>query len=103
MKIFWVFCTLYGKCFFCLTKEDAQEECDYRKEEGEEYGEWKVIEEDIPDSRFGECRNDDFLSLPEQRECFVGAVRKLRNGTPCEEDDGCCGTCPYFEPPNKNK
>jgi hypothetical protein len=61
----------------------------------ERYGNWFVEEEDIPDSDFGICANDGEPRLPYQVECGVGTIRKYRNGV--LEDDGNCGTCPYFE------
>lgn len=110
MKIFWVSCDMLRKCFFRLTNEAAQQECDFRMKEKDEpfdvlglpnrisrYGNWFVEEEEIDDNKFGRCKNEDEPRLPGQRDCSVGSIRKLRNGVPEEQDDGQCGTCPYFE------
>jgi hypothetical protein len=57
---------------------------------------WDIEEEEVPDSEFGRCLNmpDSTLALARCPECSVGTIRKMRNGT---NDDGTCGTCPYFE------
>lgn len=108
MKVYWVSCDKFPKCFFEPTREEAQADCDYRiasqqkpedafgrpnRSRGQ-YGNWFVEEEDIPDSDFGICANDGEPRLPYQIDCATGSVRKLRRGVP---DDGKCGTCPYFE------
>lgn len=42
----------------------------------------------------GVCIN--FIKIVDKNsgDCAVGTIRKLRNGV--ENDDGKCGTCPYF-------
>ena len=109
MHIYWVSSDWLPKCFFRLSREDAQQECDYRMKENDEpfdalglpnrmarYGNWFVEEEEIADDKFGRCKNEDEPRLPYQMDCAVGTIRKLRNGLPEDEDDGTCGTCPYF-------
>ena len=96
MKIYWVSSDWLPKCFFRLSREDAQQECDFRMREKGAFGNWFVEEEEIADDKFGRCKNEDEPRLPYQMDCAVGTIRKLRNGIPEDEDDGTCGTCPYF-------
>jgi hypothetical protein len=119
MKIYWITVqdkTAVGtqphRCFFCTTSHEAHHEIEFRMKVPEEnsilkdlYDEnevWDIEEEILPDSVFGRCGNvsDDIpydkrpLTLANCPDCSVGTLRKMRNEM---DDDGTCGTCPYFE------
>lgn len=109
MKIYWVTSKDYGKCFFCLTHDIAQYQCDFRMDQknydwgsqkADPSGSWWVEDEEIPDKDFGYCINGlpdqprPSLTLPYKSDCSVGMVRKMRNGV--DNDDGTCATCPYY-------
>lgn len=111
MKVYWVYSSSWGQCFFTPTREESQRQCDFRMKEKDDplfpsmfapEEKWWVEEEDIPDEEFGYCINGlpwqpaPAFTLPYKSDCSVGMVRKLRNGLTEEEDDGTCGTCPYF-------
>ena len=111
MKIYWVINTdrsnllLRYKCFFKLTREEAQYEVDFRIKEGSP--DYIVEEEEVPDEKFGFCVNGfpgspaPALVLPDCNDCSVGMIRKMRNGLLDSEDNGKCDTCPYYRHPLK--
>jgi hypothetical protein len=110
MKIYWVVCKDWGKCYFKITKESAQKDCDFRMDKNnynylpnikpDPPGSWYVREEEVPDEDFGYCINGlpdnpaPALVLPYHKDCSVGMVRKIRHNV--DNDDGTCKTCPYY-------
>ena len=109
MKIFWVINAdedLPHRCFFRLTRAEAQWDVDFRVEAAKENEEngierwpgiWEIEEEEVPDHLFGHCINSPEPhkpALPTCPDCSVGMIRKMRNGT--ENDNGTCGSCPYY-------
>lgn len=106
MKIYWLMGPVWGipghKCFFKMTREEAQEQVDFRrnmenykwspsmqKRMEKEKDLWYIEEEDVPDEKFGWCLNDRQLTLAEQPQCSVGMVRNSREGVSGWD----CGSC----------
>ena len=113
MKIFWIINAddeFPHRCFFKLTRAEAQWEVDFRIKEAKEDLEllgfccdkWEVEEEEVPDHLFGYCSNSPephTLALSTSPECSVGSIRKYRNGG---KYDITCGSCPYYSKEKSN-
>lgn len=113
MKIYWVMGPVWGipghKCFFRMTREEAQHEVDFRqnmdnykwspsmqKRMEKQKDLWYVMEEDVPDEKFGWCLNDRCPMMGEAPQCSVGMTKAVRYGV--ENDDGTCATCVNYYP-----
>lgn len=105
MKIYWVRQEGCRPIFFVMTEKEAQESVRFFNEEwtfrrGEKFS---YYDEEIPESEFGWCANganapdggtgETKRVLPYQLQCSVGMVRAVRD---VGDDDGCCGSCPYY-------
>lgn len=111
MKIYWLMCQCeddpVSKCFFRETEDKIKHEVKFREDDqkdessisfqiGDNTKWWYEVEE-IPESEFGYCINSKEpykRALARCPDCSAGMVRKMRNCV--ENDDGKCGTCPYF-------